>query len=51
MDVASVMSHTGLWTAGLKPDFGRHHLVVLETEVTMFGKEDDAEGESCDARQ
>ena len=36
----------GLWTAVLKPsslDFGRRHLVFLEPEVTIFGREGDAE--------
>ena len=30
-------------------DFGRRHLRFLEPEVTIFGKEGDAEGESCHA--
>ena len=32
-------------------DFGRRHLVFLETEVTIFGKEGDTEGESRDVRR
>ena len=31
--------------------FGRRHLGFLETEVTIFGKDGDAEGESSNARQ
>ena len=30
-------------------DFGRRHLSFLETEVTIFGKEGGAKGESRDA--
>ena len=36
---------------GLSFDFGRCHLGFLETEVNIFGKEDDAEGESRNARR
>ena len=44
-------SPVGLCSAILKSlGFGRRHLSFLETEVTIFGKEVDAEGESCDAR-
>ena len=32
-------------------DFGRRHLDILETEVTIFGREGDAEGVSRDARR
>ena len=31
-------------------DFGRRHLGFMEPEVTIFGKEGDAEGESHDAK-
>ena len=34
----------------LSLNFGRRHLVFLELEVTIFGKEGDAEGESHNAR-
>ena len=43
-----------LWTAVLKPPgiaFGRRHIDFLETEVNVFGKDGNAEGESCDARR
>ena len=31
-------------------DFGRHHIGFLEPEVTIFGKEGDAEGEGSRSR-
>ena len=44
MDAAVVMSPVGLGTAVLKP-FNCRHLVFLETEVTIFGKQD---GKHCE---
>ena len=52
MDVASVTSPIGLWTAAAKPRvwiLAVAMLFFVETEVTIFGKEDDAEGESHNA--
>ena len=50
MDVAVVTPHISLWTVFLKPQI-LNDLVFLETEVTIFGKEDNTKGESCDARR
>ena len=53
MDVAFVTSPTHVF-CGFEAstlDFGCRHLGFMETEVTIFGKDGDSEGESHNGKQ